>query len=162
MPGGSSAAYGPLRPGGDGVEASRGLEVEAVHEVAVTVDGDPDRRVSEPGLDHLGVLAGAISHAAWVWRRSWIRHGVPTVASTALRQILPKDPRRRNTPSSVVQTIPRIAGCRSRWPVSSSTTTCERVNRGIEVDQRIGYTNEHSTECAERHFQERLLLVRRH
>jgi len=43
---------------GDGVETSCSLVVEPVHEVAVAIDGHLDRRVTETGLDGLGVLAG--------------------------------------------------------------------------------------------------------
>jgi hypothetical protein len=42
---------------GDGVESGCGLVVEAVHEVAVAVDRDLDGRVSESGLDRLGVFS---------------------------------------------------------------------------------------------------------
>jgi hypothetical protein len=42
---------------GDGVESGCGLVVEAVHEVAVAVDRDLDRRVSESGVDRLGMFA---------------------------------------------------------------------------------------------------------
>ncbi len=41
----------------DGVEAGCGSFVEAVHEVAIAVDGDLDRGVAESGLDSLGVFA---------------------------------------------------------------------------------------------------------
>ncbi len=42
---------------GDRVETGGGLVVEAVHEVAVAVDGDLDRGVAEPSLDRLWVFA---------------------------------------------------------------------------------------------------------
>ena len=40
-----------------GVEAKCDLVIEAIHQVSVSVHGDCDRAVSEPGLDCLGVFA---------------------------------------------------------------------------------------------------------
>ncbi len=43
----------------DGVETVGGLVVEAVHQVPVSVDGDLDRGVPEPGLNGLGMFTGS-------------------------------------------------------------------------------------------------------
>ena len=70
----------------------------------------------------LGCSPAAISHEAWVWRRSCGVHGWPTDSATALRQTLLNDPLRRNPPCGVVHTSPSTGGWEWKWMPRVSVT----------------------------------------